>query len=98
MLSPKRALSVHTRLSLCRIIQVFDDTRFSDKSGTRSSPFRGATYDLVKQLATAAAVEQLLDENKNSASHRFLETKWATSKPTFQGHRRWTRGDPSPSP
>ena len=71
---------------------VFDDTR-QGGAGQRASPFRGATYDLILQLATAATIDELLRED--AAKFAKLDAIWRDFRPSFFRHNPWTRGDPS---
>ena len=71
---------------------VFDDTR-QGGAGQRASPFRGATYDLILQLATAATIDELLRED--AATFAKLDAIWREFRPSFFRHNPWTRGDPS---
>ena len=68
---------------------VWDDTRMGTDGG-RSSPFRGATYDLALQLVTATAVEALVATGDFAG----LGEIWRAHRPAFYRHNPWTRGDP----
>lgn len=66
----------------------FDDS--AEPSG-RSSPLRAATYDLVRQLATAHAVEALL-KRPPTPETPMLRQLWDEFKPKMTGSRTWLRG------
>lgn len=78
----------------------FDVGRLGSEGGRRSSPFRLASYDLLKLLATRAAMDRVLAEEHSQllpdeSSLQWLLRFWESRRSDFCGHSTWTQGDGS---
>jgi len=83
-------------------VPAFEVGRLGSEDGRgRSSPFRLASYDLLKLLATRTAMECVLAEENgvfgcgesSSSNRRWLLRFWEGRCGTFRGHSIWSQGD-----
>lgn len=80
-------------------VPAFEVGRLGSEDGRRSSPFRLASYDLLKLLATRTAMECVLAEDngvfacEGSSNRRWLLRFWEGRCDTFRGHSTWSQGE-----
>ena len=85
-----------------RSLPPFEAGRLSSEAG-RSSPFRLASYDLLKSLATRDAMGRVLrrlgegrPSEQEAATAAWLERWWEQRRSDFVGHRPWRHGHGEP--
>lgn len=86
-----------TSLDRANSIPAFEAGRLGSADGRRGSPFRLASYDLLKLLATRTAVDRVSAEDgvlsSDESGRRWLSRFWGGRRDGFRGHSAWTQGE-----